>query len=103
MKALRLIIPLLVVVMIIAVGVLAYATCAGTPIIQKIDKTLPDSKVAPYQVLTATKLYLSQEAVDNGDGSVTMNGWYVRVKDKWIFHEEAVTLPPVLHPKIERR
>lgn len=102
-RILSLVIKLLVLVAIVAIGVIIYQTCAGTPLIQRIDKTVPDKMVAPFEVPTVTKSYLAQEAALNDDGSVTMSGWYERDGDRWVLHEEVVTLPPVLRPRVNRR
>lgn len=103
MKYLSLIIQILVVVALIAVGVLIYSTCAGTAIIQTIDKTMPDASVAPFEVATITKLYKARFAVLNEDKSVTMTNWYEKDGKKWVPREGSITLPPVLRPRISRR
>ena len=103
MKMLSLVIKILILVALIAVGFLIYVTCAGTPLIQKIDKSLPDSAAAPFEIPTKTKVYLAQKAILNEDESVTMHGWYERDSDKWVLHEGSVTLPKVLRPYINKR
>jgi ABC-type arginine transport system permease subunit len=103
MKAVSLIIKLLLVVAIIGVLVIAYTTCSGTPLVQKIDKTLPAIDKAPYEVSTMTNIYYAGKAMVNNDKSVTMSSWYERIKNKWVVHKEPITLLPVLHPNISKR
>jgi len=103
MKHLSLIIKILVLVAVIMFGVLIYITCSGQPLVQKIDKTLPDDIQAPYEVTTRTHLYYAAEAVENDDSSVTMSGWYERINEKWVLHEGEETLPPLLRPEVKRR
>ena len=98
-----LIIKILILVALISLGFVIYSTCAGTPLIQKIDKTLPDVSTAPYEVTTVTKLYIAQKAYSNEDDSVTMLRWYEKEDDKWIYRAESFTIPPVLNPRINRR
>lgn len=100
---LSLIIKLLFIVGIIAVGVIIYNTCAGGSVIERIDKSLPDKSIAPYDVTTHTMVYKAKYAVANDDGTVTMTGWYTREKNKWIYHPESFTLPKVLKPRISKR
>ena len=102
-KVLSLVIKILILVAIIAVGVLIYSTCAGSPLIQRIDKTKPDESTAPYTVATQTKLYMAERATLNDDSSVTMSGWYEKDGSQWIFHEKEITLPPLLRPRIGKR
>lgn len=103
MKILKLIITLLILAALIGVGVLIYTTCSGTPLIQRIDKTLPDDTVAPFQVFTETHLYYARDAIQNADGSVTMSGWYEQNNGRWVLREGSTTIPKVLHPRINRR
>ena len=103
MRHLSLIIKILILVAIIMIGVLIFITCSGQPIIQKIDKTLPDDIMAPYEVTTRTHLYYATGATENDDGSVTMSEWYERIDDKWVLHNGEETLPPLLRPEVRRR
>lgn len=98
-----LIIKILLLVAVIATGVFVYQTCAGTPIVQKIDKTLPDKVTAPFEVQTMSKIYLSRSADLNEDGSVTMKDWYERDGVEWVLHQGAIVLPKLLRPKISER
>lgn len=102
-QVLSLLIKVLVLVAIIGVGVIIYQTCSGLPLIQKIDKTLPVVSEAPLEISTMTKNYMAQRAILNDEGSVTMYGWYDRVDGEWVFHEEKITLPKVLRPRIIKR
>jgi len=102
-KAIGLIIKVLVLVAIIGIGVLAYQTCSSTPLVQRIDKTLPDASAAPFEVATITHSYQANRATLNDNGSVTMIGWYEQIGGKWVYHEDLITLPPVLKPRISRR
>jgi len=96
-------IKILVLVALIAVGVMVYSTCAGSPLIAKIDRTLPDVSAAPFEVATVTRIYQVKRAVMNEDKSVTMTGWYEKDGGKWVYHEGSITLPPVFRPRISRR
>ncbi|MDD5511582.1 MAG: hypothetical protein PHI12_12340 [Dehalococcoidales bacterium] len=99
------IVKLLALLAVIAVIGFIFVTCSGTSgcNCQRIDKTLPDVSAAPYRVPTVTHYYYAEKAVTNHDGSVTMTGWYERMNDKWFYHEDSETLPPVLKPRVERR
>ena len=103
MKILKLLIRILVVIALIGVGVLVYQTCSGSSIIQKIDKSVPDSALVPYQVTTRTHLYMAKEAAQNSDGSVTISGWYERENNRWILQKSELTIPTKLKPKINGR
>lgn len=103
MRVIKIFIGIMVLVILVAVVVIGYSTCAGGNVIQRIDKSEPDKSVAPYKVATKTKTYLAEYAQLNDDKSVTMSGWYQRESDKWVRHEEPITLPPVLHPVILQR
>lgn len=98
-----LIIKILILVALIAIGLLIYSTCAGSPLIQRIDKTLPDAATAPFEVSTITKIYYAQQAYQNEDNSVTMLRWYERQEKKWVYQTESFTIPPVLKPRIGNR
>ncbi len=102
-KILSLLIKILVVVGLVGLGIFVYQTCAGTPLIQRIDKVPPDETVAPYQIVTRTRTYYAQRAVANTDNSVTMWGWYEKIDGRWVLHNEEFTLKPVLRPSIGRR
>lgn len=102
-KTLGIIIRLLIIVAIIGFGFFIYQACAGTPIVQKIDKTLPDVSAAPYDVATVTRTYKAVRAVANDDGSVTMTGWYEQIDGKWVYNDRSITLLPVLRPYILKR
>jgi len=93
----------LVIVAIIGVGIVVYSTCAGSPLIQSIDKTLPAVETAPFEVPTVTRTYIAQRATANDDGSVTMRNWYQRENKKWVYYEGAITLPSVVKPRIRQR
>lgn len=94
-------IKIMVIVAIIAIGIFIYQSCAGTPLIQRIDKNAPDA-VSTYQVSTVTRIYYAKEAVKNPDGSVTLTDWYLKDRDKWEYHTGKLTIPPPLHPVINR-
>lgn len=102
-RILSIIIRILVIVAIIAVGVVIYSTCAGSPLIQKIDKTLPNEIDTPFKITTMTKLYYAKKAILNDDGSVTMFNWYEQINTEWVFNKGDFTIPPVLRPEIKRR
>lgn len=103
MKKLGLIIKILILIAVIAVGILVYQMCSGNPLIQKIDKTLPDKTIAPCEVSTQTHIYCANNAILNDDGSVTMFDWWEKIGDVWVAHNGSITLPPKLHPRINRR
>ncbi len=102
-RGLSLIIKFLVLIAIVGVGILVYQTCSGSPLLQKIARTLPDKAAAPFEVSTVIKIYEAVQAVSNADGSVTMSGWYDKVGGKWLYHSEKITLLPVLKPKVNKR
>lgn len=102
-KAISLFFKLLVIAIILAVVIVIYQTCAGTAIIQRIDKTIPDAVAAPYEVATITHIYQAQKATMNDDKSVTMMGWYENIGGQWVYNKDSITLPPKLRPRINRR
>lgn len=99
---LSIVLKLLGIVALIAVGVIIYSTCSGSPLIQKIDKTLPGPEII-YEVPTVTRTYLAEKAVQNDDGSVTMTHWYQREKNRWAEYPGTITLPAVVKPRVQRR
>lgn len=103
MKALSLIIKILALIALIGIGLLIYSTCSGTSLVHRIDKTIPDVTVAPFEISTQTNIYMARRATLNEDKSVTMLGWYEKVNNKWVLHEEAITLPKILRPRIGKR
>ena len=103
MKHIGTVIKILILVGIIMLGVIIYITCSGSPLVQRIDNTLPDRIEAPYEVPTRTHLYYAEQATANDDKSVTMGGWYENMGNKWEFNEGEITLPAVLQPEIRRR
>lgn len=100
---LSLLLKILVLIALVAVGFFIYQACAGTPLIQKIDKSVPDSSKASFEVSTRTKIYYAEKATLNDDSTVTMNGWYERNGGKWVYHKGLITLTQVLHPQIFKR
>ena len=102
-RILSLLIKILAIVAVVGIGVFVYQTCAGTPIIQRIDKMPPEKTVAPFEVSTQTHIYYCSRAFANNDGSVTMYGWYEQLNGKWVLHDKEITLPKVLRPNIGRR
>lgn len=102
-KLLPMLIKIFGIVTLIAIGVIIYSTCSGGPLIQRIDKTIPDVAAAPYEISTQTNIYYAGQAYRNNDGSVTMMRWYERVEKKWVKQDGSVTLPPVLRPRIGTR
>lgn len=98
-----LVIKIMLLVILVMGGVFVYSTCSGQGCIQKIDKTMPDVSAAPLEVATDTHIYYATKATLNEDKSVTMSNWYEKLDDKWALHEKSITLPPVLHPRINKR
>lgn len=99
-------VKILVVVAIIVVIGFVYVTCSGTQgcgCVKSIDKTLPDTAKAPYSVTTVTHLYYAATAVQNQDGSVTMQSWYERLNGAWVYRDSLETIPAALKPNIKRR
>lgn len=90
------------IVAIIAVGIIIYSTCSGSPLIRSIDKTAPGPEIT-FEISTVTRTYLAEKAVQNDDGSVTMTHYYQREKKGWKEYKDTVTVPPVLRPRIQRR
>ncbi len=103
MKILSLVFKILVVITLVAIGIFVYQTCSGSPLIQRIDKTLPDATKAPFSVATVTRLYYAQQVTLTPDNSVMISGWYERDGQKWVYHKETITLPAKLRPRISRR
>lgn len=99
MQAVKLAISVLLLLALIGIGVLVYTTCTGSPLVQKIDKTKPDTTYL-HEVATHTHIYYVKRVSSNEDGSISIAGWYEQTKDGWVFHEDEITLPPVLHPRI---
>ena len=103
-SVLSLVIKLLIIVALVAIGLIVYQTCSGAPLVQRIDRMMPDESVAPYKVVTQTRVYVASRAENNADGTVTMVTWYNRDrKGKGVKHTESITLPAVLRPVISRR
>jgi hypothetical protein len=102
-RTLGIVIKLMLVVALIAIGLVVYQTCAGSPLIQRIDKTLPDVAAAPLEVATQTHIYYAEKATLNDDGSVTMVNWYEKLNNRWKQHMGMITLPPTLRPRASRR
>lgn len=75
-------VKILIVLGIILVLFLVILQCGGGSCIRKIDKSLPDTAKAPWEVTTSTHDYLAKEVVENGEG-ITMSGWYEQVNGKW--------------------
>ena len=96
-------IKLLILAALIAIGVFIYQACAGSPFIERIDKTEPTMAAAPLRIPTQTRTYLAQQATKNDDGSVTMTRWYIRVDGTWEYHPEAFTISPLYNPRIQKR
>lgn len=97
-----LLIKVLIIVAIIAVGIIIYQTCAGSPIVQRIDQMVPDIEKVPFEVITRTKVYYAASAIED-KGAVIMSGWYEKIDGKWVYHTEEITLPPILRPQIIKR
>lgn len=93
----------LVLVAIIAVGLIIYQTCSGSPLVQRVDMMEPGIDVAPFIVPTATGGYYAREATLNDDDSVTMTDWYEYENNGWKFHTDSIRLPKALRPEVKRR
>lgn len=102
-KAIKLLIAILILVAVVGGGLYIYQACAAAPIIQKIDKTLPEVNIAPFSVTTETHVYYARVATLNEDKSVTMIGWYERDGKKWVYREGSIRLPPEWKPRIGKR
>lgn len=99
MKALSLLIKILILIAIIGVIVIVYTTCSGAPLVQRIDKTKPDTTYL-REIATATHTYYAGQAVANDDGTVSMSSWYERMSGKWVYHEGGIKLIKDLRPRI---
>ena len=88
---------------VILVGIVIFQNCSGNPFIERIDNTLPNIAEAPFQIITKTHLYYAEKAEMNPDESVTMVNWYENTGGKWIKHDESITLPAVMRPRINKR
>jgi hypothetical protein len=102
-KILPMLIKIFGIIALIAVGLWIYSTCSGGPLIQRIDKTIPDISSVPYEITTRTNMYYAHQAYKNDDGSVTMLRWYERIDRSWILQSGSMTLPLVLNPQISKR
>lgn len=101
---LGIIIRVLVIIGFIAIGIVVYQSCAGSPLVQRIDEMPPDIDKAKYQILTMTKHdYYADEAWYNGDGSATIRDYFKLVGKKWRYVEGERIIPKVLKPEIKRR
>ena len=89
-------------VAILAVIAIAYQTCSGSPIIQRVDQMIPTAEKAPYQVYTITRSYYAKNATQNGS-RVIMSGYYTDITGKWVYHKETISLTDKLNPRITRR
>lgn len=96
-------IKILILIAIVAVGIIIYQSCAGTAIIQRIDRTLPDTTIAPYEVSTRTHIYQAEWARENEDGSATMTNWYTKLNGKWQLQKNTLPIPAVLRPQVRKR
>lgn len=93
---------IIVLIVILALGFLVLQ-CGGGSCIKRIDKTLPETDDAPWEITTVTHLYYAKYAVVNSENSVTMTNWYDRVNGKWVYHKGEETLPELLKPIIKMR
>src|SRR4030042_5900592 len=103
MKTVKTLIAILIIVAIILIGLLVYQTCSGHGLIQRIDKMEPEKTVAPFEVATQSHIYYAVLATLSTDKSVTMKGWDERVDGKWVKHDDSITLPKLLRPRISKR
>lgn len=100
---LGILIKIFIVLAIIGVIALVYSTCAGGNVFQRIDKTLPDKTVAPFEITTITKIYFAKNAIPHEDKSVTMYQWYEKDDGKWVYRDDEIRLLPILHPIMAKR
>lgn len=83
----------LLIVLALLMGVLfIFLTCSGGSCIQRIDKTLPSITSAPWEVMTPTHLYYSQNATETKTG-VLITNWYEKSNGKWVYHKGQIELP----------
>jgi len=92
-----------IIIALVGAGFFVYQTCVGTPIVRKIDKTIPSIEEAPFEVSTMTRIYYAEKAILNNDKTVTMYGWYERDGKKWVYREKTITLPAMMRPRIRKR
>lgn len=100
------IIKLLVIFSILMLLFLAFLQLSGGSCIRRIDTTLPGQDVASWEVTTPMKLYYAAEVdiVKNDSGiieSVTMHTWYERINNRWIKHDEPITLKRRIYGAIQ--
>lgn len=98
-----LLLKIFVLVAIIGIGLLIYQTCSGSPLVQRIDKITPGVEVAKYEITSMTRIYYSNDAFKNSDGSVTMRGFYENHNGHWEYVDAGFTIKPVLRPRIIER
>lgn len=102
-QILSILIKILVLVAIVGAGIIIYQSCAGAPLIQKIDKSMPSVTEAPLRVATQTKTYLAERAILTPGRAVTMFNWYEKDGEEWVFHKGRITLPSGWRPRISKR
>lgn len=78
---------------------------SGFNCVKKIDKSLPTTEQAPWEVTTPMKLYYAEKTSvvtdDAGIVSVVMTGWYENIKGQWIKRSSPILLERRLYGKIE--
>ena len=91
----------IIIVLIILLGIaFVFLQCTGG--INKIDKSLPDIKKAPWEITTPTHLYCAEDAKDTGP-EVIMTNWYEQIGGKWEYHEGIYPLKKELYGEITVR
>lgn len=103
MKSLSVIISILAIVAMLGIIAIAYMTCSGTPLIQRIDQVEPTEMQAPFKVWTVTRTYLAKQATLNDDGTVTMRGFYEKDGSDWKLRDREYTIPKLFKPQVSQR
>ena len=84
-------IKVIILVAVIMGILLVVLQCGGNSCIKRIDKTLPDTVTAPWEVTTPTHVYLTTDILEM-DAGVTLSGWYEQIDGKWVKREGNITL-----------
>ena len=93
---------LILIIIILVIGFILLQCFGGGSCIKRIDKTLPDIDIAPWEITTPTHIYYAKEVIDNGIDSIDIVSWYEKINDIWVYRKEALPLTDIwLYNEIE--
>lgn len=77
------------------IGFVLLQCFGGGSCIKRIDKTLPDVNIAPWEIITPSHVYYAKEVIDNGIDSIDIISWYEQINNIWIYRSELLTLTEI--------